>query len=160
MNSADESSWRPDYMMTEQNKRYHKSTEKSHESSLKQSQLMSRYVSLSLISKLILWQISNLMSILINKLVTVILRVDRQYSYNIRETDSEAESLIQVLSLQATTWSKIRLTVDNLVSYSKTSSLSQKTVSLDIFISKKNLSILSLIKNIQEFDLQCRWISS
>src|SRR5436190_21275616 len=87
-------------------------------------------------------------------------RADRQYNYNIKETNSEAESLIQVLSLQATTQSKIRLTANNLISYSKISNLSQKTVFLSIFISKKNSSIFSLIKNIQEFDLQCRQISS
>ncbi len=86
--------------------------------------------------------------------------MSRQYSYNIRRTDFKAESLIQVLSLQATTQSKIRLTADNLVSYSKTSSLSQKTVSSDIFISKKNSSILSLIKDTQEFNSQCKQISS
>jgi len=80
--------------------------------------------------------------------------------------------LIQILSLQATTQSKIRLTADNLVLYRKIlNSLSQKTVSSSIFISestsynslnfsKKNTTILSLIKNTQEFDLQCRQISS
>src|SRR5947207_15311383 len=100
------------------------------------------------------------------------LRTDRQYSCHIRETDSETEYLIQVLSLQATTQSKIRLTANNLVSYRKTfNSLSQKIMSLSIFISestsynslnfsKKNMIILSLIKNAQEFDLQCRQISS
>ena len=97
--------------------------------------------------------------------MTVILEVDRQYNYNIRETDSEAENLIQVLLLQVTIQLKIRLTADDLVSYSKINSLDQKTVSSDIFInestlynsfSKKNLSILNLIKNVQEFDLQCR----
>src|SRR5205809_3071893 len=58
------------------------------------------------------------------------------------------------------------------MSYRKTlNSLSQKIVSSGIFISestlynslnfsKKNMIILSLIKNIQEFDLQCRQISS
>src|SRR6266487_40757 len=58
------------------------------------------------------------------------------------------------------------------MSYKKTlNSLSQKTVSLSIFISestsysslnfsKKNTTILSLIKDTQEFDLQCRQISS
>ena len=79
--------------------------------------------------------------------MTVILEVDRQYNYNIRETDSEAENLIQVLLLQVTIQLKIRLTADDLVSYNKTSSLSQKTVFLCIFISEKNLNILNLIKN-------------
>ena len=64
------------------------------------------------------------------------------------------------MSLQVMTWLKIRLTADDLVLYSKTSSLSQKIMSSDIFINKKNSSILSLIKNAQEFDLQCKWISS
>ena len=76
------------------------------------------------------------------------------------------------MSLQATTQSKIRLTADNLMSYRETlNSLSQRTVFLSIFISestlysslnfsKKNMTILSLIKNIQEFNSQCRQISS
>src|SRR5947207_15558137 len=112
------------------------------------------------------------MSILVNKLVIVMLRADRQYNYCIKETDSEMKCLIQVLSLQATTQSKIRLTADNFMSYRKTlNSLSQKTVFSDIFISEfmlysnlnfseKNMTIFSLIKNAQEFDLQCRQISS
>ena len=129
------------------------------------------------------WQIDDLISILINKLATVTLRVSRQYSCHIRETDFKTKCLIQVLSLQATTQSKIKLTADNLVSYRKTlNSLSQKIVSSDIFISqktvllnifisesttysslnfsKKNTAILSLIKNIQEFNSQCRQISN
>ena len=88
------------------------------------------------------------------------LRAGRQYNCNIKETDFKAESLIQVLSLQAITQLKIRLTADNLISYSKTSSFSQKTVFLSIFINKKNLSILSLIKNIQKFNSQYKQISS
>ena len=82
------------------------------------------------------------------------LRADEQYSCHIRETDLKTECLIQVLSLQATTQSKIRLTADDLVLYSETSSFSQKIVSLDIFISKKNSGILCLIKNAQEFNSQ------
>src|SRR5204862_8007943 len=58
------------------------------------------------------------------------------------------------------------------MSYRETfDSLSQKTVFLSIFISestlysslnfsKKNITLLSLIKNAQEFDLQCRQISN
>src|SRR6266487_219672 len=100
------------------------------------------------------------------------LETDRQYNYHIRETDSETECLIQVLLLQATTQSKIRLTADNLMSYRETlNSLSQKTMSLSIFISestlysslnlsKKNMIILSLIKDAQEFNSQCRQISN
>ena len=61
---------------------------------------------------------------------------------------------------------------DDFMSYREIfNSLSQKIVFLSIFISeftlysslnlsKKNTIILSLIKNIQEFDLQCRWISN
>ena len=98
--------------------------------------------------------------------------MSRQYSCHIKETDSEAKYLIWVLSLQAITWSKIRLITDNLVSYRKIlNNFSQKTMFSDIFISKstlynslnfseKNMTILSLIKNIQEFNLQCRQISS
>ena len=100
------------------------------------------------------------------------LETDRQYSCHIRKTDSEMKCLIQVLSLQVIIQSKIRLTANNLVSYRKTfNSFSQKIVSSDIFInesmsysslnlSKKNMIILSLIKDVQEFDLQCRQISS
>ena len=109
------------------------------------------------------------------------LRVSRQYSCNVRRIDSETDSLIQVLSLQVMTQSKIRLAADDLVSYRKTlTSLSQKTVSSDIFISQKimflstliskstmysnisekNMIILNLIKNTQKFNLQCRQIFS
>ena len=100
------------------------------------------------------------------------LEMSRQYNCHIREIDSEMKYLIQVLSLQATTWLKIRLTADNFVSYRKTlNSFSQKIMFLSIFInkfilyssfnfSKKNMIIFSLIKNIQEFNSQCRQISS
>src|SRR5436190_3492913 len=96
------------------------------------------------------------------------LEMSRQYSCHIRETDLKTECLIQVLSLQVTIQSKIRLIADDLVSYRKTlNSFNQKTVSLNIFISEsmlysslnfseKNIIILNLIKNVQEFDLQCR----
>src|SRR5436189_5433567 len=75
-----------------------------------------------------------------------------------------------MLLLQVITQSKIRLTADNLVLYRKTfNSLSQKTMFLNIFISKstsynnlnlseKNTTIFNLIKNAQEFNLQCRQI--
>ena len=86
-----------------------------------------------------------------------------------------------MLSLQVITQSKIRLTANNFMSYKKTfNNLNQKIVFLNIFISqkimflnilinefmmyssisKKNMTILNLIKNIQEFDLLCRQISS
>jgi hypothetical protein len=129
---------------------------------------MWKCVSSILINKLTLWWIDDLIFIFVNKLATVVLEADRQYSCNIRETDSEAKCLIWILSLQVITWSKIRLTADDFMLYKKTlSSLSQKTIFLSIFISKstmyssvseKNMIILSLIKNAQEFDLQCRWI--
>ena len=115
--------------------------------------------------------------------MTVTFRADRQYSYHIKRTDSEMKCLIGVLSLQATTQLKIRLTADNFMSYRKIlNNLNQKTVSSNIFISqktvlsdilisestiysnlnfsKKNTAIFSLIKNTQEFDLQCKQISS
>ena len=98
------------------------------------------------------------MSILVNKLATVMLEADKQYNCNIKETNFEAKNLIWILSLQVITWSKIRLIADDFVSYSKTSSFNQKIVFLSIFISKKNSSILSLIKNIQKFDLQYKQI--
>jgi hypothetical protein len=43
---------------------------------------------------------SDLILTLVNKLATVMLRAGEQYSYHIRETNSETEYLIQVLSLQ------------------------------------------------------------
>ena len=115
-------------------------------------------------SSLTFWQMSDLILMLVNKLVTAMLRAGEQYSYHIRRTDSETEYLIQVLSLQAITWSKIRLTADNLVSFRKTTSfdsLIRKSTSFNsLNVRKKKLSILNLIKDIQEFDLQCRQISS
>ena len=99
-------------------------------------------------------------------------RTDRQYNCCIRETDSEMKYLIWVLSLQVIIWLKIKLTANDLVLYNETlNSLNQKTVFLSIFISEftsysslnfseKNMIIFSLIKNVQEFDLQCKQISS
>ena len=109
LNSADESSQKPDYMQTEQSERHHKNSsmlinsERHHKSSLKQFQSMStQNNSSSLISveNKSAWQIDDLISTLVNKFVTAVLETDRQYSCNIRETDSEAESLIWILSLQ------------------------------------------------------------
>ncbi len=114
------------------------------------------------------------MSMLVNKLVTVTLRAGRQYSYHIRETDFKIKYLIQVLSLQVITWLKIRLTADNLVSFRKTvffNNFIRKTMSFDslirkstsfnsLNIKKKKFSILNLIKDTQEFNSLCRWISS
>ncbi len=111
---------------------------------------------------------------LVNKLVTATLRADRQYSYHIRETDLETKCLIWVLSLQAITWSKIRLIADNLILFRETvsfdnfiretvlfNSLIRKSISFDnLNIRKKKFSILNLIKDIQEFDLLCKWISN
>ena len=56
------------------------------------------------------------------------LETDRQYNYNIKETDFKAENLIQILSLQATTQSKIRLTADNLELYKKTNDFNYKEI--------------------------------
>ena len=155
-----------------QSKKYHRSAEKLCELSFKQSWSMSiqnsSSSSISVEDKLILWQIDDLISILVNKLMTAVLKTGRQYSCCIRETDSETKCLIWVLSLQVITWLKIRLTTDDLISYRETlNSLSQRIISLNIFISEstlynnlnlseKNITILSLIKNAQEFDLQCR----
>ena len=116
------------------------------------------------------------MSMLVNKLATAALEMNEQYSCCIRNADSEAECLIQVLSLQAITQSKIRLTADNLELYRETSSLNQKTVFSNILISleteflsffisfetvllsisAEEKSILNLIKDIQEFDSLCK----
>ena len=128
LNSADESSQRSDYMQMKQNKRCHENSsmlisfEKHCELSFKQFWLIfTQNSSSSLISvkNKLTWQIDNLISILVNKLVTVALETSEQYSYHIKRTDSETECLIWVLSLQTTTWLKIRLTADNLVSYRK-----------------------------------------
>src|SRR5436190_16849188 len=106
------------------------------------------------------------MSMLVNKLATaVLIKTDEQYSCQIRNVNSETEDLIQMLSLQAITQSKIRLTADNFESYKKTNNFDQKTVFLNISVSLetefsnffiKKKSIFNLIKNAQEFDLLCR----
>ena len=112
-------------------------------------------------------QIEDLMSMLAKKLATVVsLRVSEQYSCQVRDADSETEDLIQVLSLQTITQSKIRLAADNLELYREandlnsreTTDLNEKTESLNLFISivKNKSSILNLIKEAQEFDLLCR----
>src|SRR5947207_15232849 len=76
------------------------------------------------------------MSTLVNKLATAaLIRTGEQYSCQIRSIDFKTEDLIQVLSLQAITQSKIRLAADNLELYRKTSSLDQKTVFSSILIS-------------------------
>ena len=144
LNSADESSWRLNYMQMKQNEKCHRSSsmlissERHHELSLKQFWLMSTQSSSSSLTSVgdkLTWQIDDLISTLTNKLATAMLGAGGQYSCCIRETDPETECLIWVLSLQVTTQSKIRLTADNLVSYRKTfNSLSQKIVSSDIFI--------------------------
>src|SRR5437762_1560263 len=73
------------------------------------------------------------MSMLVNKLATaVLIRMSEQYSCQVRSVDFKTENLIQVLSLQAITQSKTRLTADNLELYRETSSLNQKTVSSSI----------------------------
>ncbi len=150
LNPADESSQRPDYIAE---------LSREHEDSMSE-------------------QINNLILILVNKLATVVLiRADRQYSCQVRSADSKTEDLIQVLSLQTITWSKTRLAADNLESYRKTNDLNyretnnldfrkmksstlHKSELNDLDIVKNKSSILSLIKDVQEFDLLCRWISS
>ena len=89
LNSVNESLWRSNYI-AEHSREHHKSNSMS-------------------------WQIDDLMSMLVNKLATVsLIRTDKQYSCQVRSADSETEDLIWVLSLQTITWSKIRLTADNL----------------------------------------------
>jgi hypothetical protein len=99
---------------------------------------------------------SDLILMLANKLATAALGAGEQLRC-IRGSNPKAEDLIQVLSLQAITQSKTRLAADDLVSFRKTSSLSQRTVSSGIFtestiysslnIREKKLSILNLIKD-------------
>ena len=71
------------------------------------------------------------------------------------------------MSLQATAQSEIRLTADNLVSFVFENLVAEESMSVDCLIKKtmlsssldvckKKSSILNLIKDIQEFDLQCR----
>ncbi len=98
---------------------------------------------------------------LVNKLVTVTLRADEQYSYYIRETDFKMKYLIQVLSLQAITWLKIRLIINNLVLFKKIiffnnfirktmffNSLIRKSIFFNnLNIKEKKFNILNLIKN-------------
>ncbi len=119
---------------------------------------------------------------LVNKLATVVLiRADEQYDCQVRDADLKTEDLIQVLSLQIITQSKIRLTADDLESYRETNNLNyretndlnyretndldfkeMKSSTLneselnDLDVVKNKSSILSLIKDIQEFDLLCR----
>src|SRR5436190_1645207 len=81
-------------------------------------------------------------------------------------TNIKTKCLIQMLSLQATIQSKIRLIADNFISYRKIlNSFNQKIMFSDIFINKstsynnlnfseKNMIILNLIKNTQEFNSQ------
>ena len=62
--------------------------------------------------------ISNLMPLLINKLTTIAtIRVGKQYQ--VKKRDPYVESLIRVLSLQATTRLEARLAIDNLRLFSK-----------------------------------------
>ena len=108
LNSADELFWRSNYMQMKQNKRCHRndsmliSSEKHYELSFKQFWLMSTQnsssSSISVKDKLT-WSIDDLISTLINKLATVMLRADKQYSCCIRETDFKMKCLIWVLSL-------------------------------------------------------------
>ena len=180
LNLTDESLWRLNYIM-KQNERCHESSsilicseksqqsKKHHENDLISAcskefwlilTLTSSSSSTLIKSSSIFWQMSNLIFMLVNKLVTVTLETGRQYSYYIRDADLKAECLIQVLSLQAITQSKIRLTADNLVSFRKTTSfdsLIRKSTSFNsLNVRKKKLSILNLIKDIQEFNSQCR----
>lgn len=111
---------------------------------------------------------------LANKLATVMLETDRQYSCHIQRTNLKMKCLIQMLSLQAIIQSKIRLTADNLVFFRKTAffdNLIQKAAFFDSFtrettffdslnIRKKKFSILNLIKNTQEFNSLCKQIFS
>ena len=115
-------------------------------------------------SSSILWQISDLILMLVNKLATALLRVSKQLCC-VKSSNLKAKCLIWVLSLQVITWSKIRLIADDLVLYRKTfNNFSQKIVFSSIFISestsynslnfsKKNTTILNLIKN----QIDCRW---
>ena len=107
-------------------------------------------------------------SLLIILLVITVFRINKQYNYNIKKINLEMNNLIQVLSLQAMTWLKIKLTANDFISFSqKTMFLSifinLKIVFLDILInkfmtyynadvSKKNIIIFNLIKNIQDVD--------
>jgi len=112
---------------------------------------------------------SDLILTFVNKLATAVFKMSEQLCH-VRDSDFKVKDLIQVLLLQVIIQSKIRLTANDFMSFRKTFSLSQKTVSSDIFtefmtynslnISEKKSSILNLIKDIQEFNLLCRQISN
>jgi RNase H-like domain found in reverse transcriptase len=96
LNSADESFQRLNYM-TKQNKKCHENVEKLHEISFKQFWLMftqnNDSSSISVENKLT-WQIDDLMSTLVNKLVTAVLEMNEQYSCCIWKTNLEIKCLI------------------------------------------------------------------
>jgi transposase InsO family protein len=186
LNPADGPSRRPDYMQTEQGEGRHGSAGKPRGTSPKQSRSTPTQGSGSSptpVEGKSAWQVGDLMPTLANKLATAALGAGGQYSCNVRGTDPEAECLIRVLSLQATTRSKARLAADDLVPYREAlTSLSQGTVPSGISTSQgtvplgtptsepttyssasaseENTAILGLIKDAQEFDPQCRRISS
>jgi transposase InsO family protein len=79
-------------------------------------------------------------------------------------SDPYAESLIEVLSLQACTRSEVRLAADNLVAHvleAKSSTLTGKEKPSTLDVSEAKFStLIDLIRNAQELDPQCRRISS
>ena len=98
-------------MLIYSEKSHYFQNEKYHENDLmltsfKKFQLTSTLISDSSLifieSSLTFWQMSNLILILVNKLATAILETDKQLCH-VRDSNSEAEDLIQVLSLQAIT---------------------------------------------------------
>jgi transposase InsO family protein len=104
--------------------------------------------------------VGKLMPSLANKLATAAHRAGEQCSH-VRGSDPQAESLIRVLSLQATTRSKARSAADGLVPFEDGDSVLQETTPFSSFtVGKEKLSILDLIRDAQELDPQCRRISS
>src|SRR5438034_8077235 len=100
-------------------------------------------------------QIDNLISMLVRKLATVVLtKASKQYSCQVRDTDSETEDLIQVLSLQTITQSKIRLTADDFELYKETNDLNfRETNDLDFketkssTLNESELNDFNVVKN-------------
>ena len=97
---------------------------------------------------------------LTNKLAIATHKINKQYTL-IRASNFQTKSLIKVLYLQVVTQSKIRLTADNLMFIKNANLTLLKSMSFSsLTIDKKKTSILNLIKDIQELNLQCRQIDS
>src|SRR5437667_2877371 len=118
--------------------------------------------------------VGKLMPSLVNKLATAA-TIRAGVQCQVKGHDPYAESLIQVLSLQATTRSAARSAADDLgplyeaePNEALIDHEAEQSEALDdmeakfstLTMSKENSSILDLIQNALELNPQCRWISS